>query len=246
MEKYIIYKHTFENGKSYIGYTKKSIIERLNEHIKLSEIPKTKFQRAIHKYGVNKIESSILFESSNIEEVLEKEIFYIKEYDTINNGYNIANGGSGGWVIGNLDKESYTNYITKRSIKTTGSNNPNFSGVSDEELISHGVIYYMIDNIFTINGWKKYATENKIPKKFSKNRFNGSYNEFKKIIANKIGIEKLNSYIKTEEHKNKLSKQTSNQFWITNGLEVKKINKEEINNYDSSWRRGRLLKNNTI
>ena len=54
--KYIVYKHTFENNKSYIGYTSLSISKRLNKHMQNAQSGHdTNFYRAIRKYGLNNI-----------------------------------------------------------------------------------------------------------------------------------------------------------------------------------------------
>jgi len=97
-----IYKHTSPSGKSYIGKTSKSVQKRLNEHIKLSEKGSTyKFHKAIRKYGIENIESSILEDNICSEKVNEREKYWIAYYDTYKNGYNMTEGGDGGDTISN-------------------------------------------------------------------------------------------------------------------------------------------------
>lgn len=81
------------NGKSYIGQSI-NLSKRYKEHT--SNWKKdygSVFHRAIRKYGVGNFEYNIL-EYCLIEELNEKEIYYIKKYNTLNPyGYNVATGG---------------------------------------------------------------------------------------------------------------------------------------------------------
>ena len=77
--KYIVYKHTFKNNKSYIGYTSLSISKRLNKHIQNAQSGHdTKFYRAIRKYGISQIKSNVLCECISREEALKRSIDYAK------------------------------------------------------------------------------------------------------------------------------------------------------------------------
>lgn len=90
-----IYKHTFANGKSYIGQTVHTMEQRLNRHINETKngISDYKFNRALKKYNYE-IQSEILevVESSKAD---EREIYWIAYYDSFNNGYNSTIGGNG-------------------------------------------------------------------------------------------------------------------------------------------------------
>jgi len=92
---WIIYKHTNKiNGKSYIGQTCQSPEERWRDGEGYKHSPK--FYHAIQKYGWNNFEHSILVDNIQTRELAdEKEKELIKYYDTINNGYNIHQGGTG-------------------------------------------------------------------------------------------------------------------------------------------------------
>ena len=98
MAKGYIYKGTNKiNGKSYIGQTIKSIEERWRQHCyyeKHDECPK--LNRAIAKYGIENFELSLV-EECQIEELNEKEIFWISQYDSFHNGYNSTFGGDVGY-----------------------------------------------------------------------------------------------------------------------------------------------------
>jgi group I intron endonuclease len=86
----IIYKHTcVTSGKSYIGKTVKTMMERWWEHCSDAKYhPKRKFFAALNKYGKDNWEHEILFECDDPKILADKEIEYIKEYDSVKNGYN--------------------------------------------------------------------------------------------------------------------------------------------------------------
>lgn len=88
----LIYQAYFKtNGKSYIGQTSRNNLEdRKKEHLQASKDKPYLFYNAIRKYGWNDIEWSVLEECNN-EELNEKEIFYIKKYNTYI-GFNNCNG----------------------------------------------------------------------------------------------------------------------------------------------------------
>ena len=90
-----IYKITnLINNKSYIGLST-HIEDRWNYHKSpynwQREQNKTLYQ-AIIKYGIENFNFEILEECSP-EQLSEKEKYYIKKYDTYNNGYNMTAGG---------------------------------------------------------------------------------------------------------------------------------------------------------
>ena len=82
------------NGKVYVGQSVEIEIRwkhEINESLRL-KYPKNKFIRALKKYGAENFEFSIL-EECKIEELDEKEIFYIKKYNSTVFGYNTSLGG---------------------------------------------------------------------------------------------------------------------------------------------------------
>jgi group I intron endonuclease len=97
MRKGIIYKVTnLINSKVYIGQTLKLLHKRRIAHLNsIKKYPEIALYKAIKKYGEENFEWVILEE---VEESLlnEREIFYIKEYNSYNSGgYNMTTGGEG-------------------------------------------------------------------------------------------------------------------------------------------------------
>jgi group I intron endonuclease len=85
------------SGKFYIGQTSYDLQKRIDEHIRLSKSPKSKFHKAIKSYGSHNFDWEIIDTAKTKEELNEKEIKYIQKYNSIENGYNMVEGGIGGY-----------------------------------------------------------------------------------------------------------------------------------------------------
>lgn len=111
----VIYKTiNLANGKFYVGKDSRNLDSYLGSGILL--------QRAINKYGIENFKKEILEECSSLDELAEREIYWIKKLNAIKEGYNIAEGGNGGNTLSNhpdLDK------ITKKVWEKRRAN-PNF------------------------------------------------------------------------------------------------------------------------
>lgn len=86
------------NNKVYIGQTIRTLNERINEHRRDFRINKSTNQyllNAFNKYGWDNFEFTIIDTAKTIEELNEKEVFYIDQYKSNNRafGYNIESGG---------------------------------------------------------------------------------------------------------------------------------------------------------
>lgn len=90
---YVLYKHTFPNGKVYIGITSQKIQRRWRNGEGYRK--NTLMHRAIQKYGWHNISHEIIFKDLTKEQAEQKEIELIKQYNSNNNkfGYNICAGG---------------------------------------------------------------------------------------------------------------------------------------------------------
>lgn len=84
------------NGKVYVGQTVRGVKNRFNEHARQ---PNSYIGRSIRKYGKGNFELKIIDTSYNIDELNEKEVYWIKQLDTQKpKGYNLI--GGGGNVVG--------------------------------------------------------------------------------------------------------------------------------------------------
>lgn len=90
-----IYKITnLINGKAYIGQSTNIEGRWYNHKYYSKEHSHYPLYRAFRKYGIDNFQFDII-ELCHASELNEKEIYYIKLYDTYNNGYNQTLGGSG-------------------------------------------------------------------------------------------------------------------------------------------------------
>lgn len=98
----IIYKTTnLINGKFYVGKD----VKNNNSYLGSGKILK----QAIEKYGIENFEKEILEYCSSIEELEEREKFWIRELNAIEQGYNLTEGGTGGDTWTNSDIENHWN-----------------------------------------------------------------------------------------------------------------------------------------
>lgn len=95
MNEYIVYIHTFPNGKKYVGLTCQGIKLRWRRNGKGYKTQDRVFN-AIKKYGWENVKSEIIRDSLSKEEAEKLEVELISLYNSTNKlyGYNSANGGN--------------------------------------------------------------------------------------------------------------------------------------------------------
>lgn len=121
-----IYKITNTiNGKYYIGQTIQNVKERFYQHCatKCSKaVSNMAIHRAIKKYGKSNFTVEVIEEidSANLN---DRERYWIKYYNSYNNGYNSTKGGQDGCKpFKDLDVESIIKeYNTGKSLRTLGT-----------------------------------------------------------------------------------------------------------------------------
>ena len=120
MKKYgIIYEVKNKvNGKKYIGQTKNTLTNRKYSHLAIVRRGnynyKSIFYDAIKKYGENNFVWKEIDNAYSKDELNKKEIYYIKEFDTVNNGYNIVKGGNGGDICSEFSEKRKKEIQEKR------------------------------------------------------------------------------------------------------------------------------------
>lgn len=67
------------NNKIYVGQTCRTFEERMGEHLRHKN---TTLGKALDKYGVDNFEYGVVDEAETIEELNEKEIFWIKKLNS--------------------------------------------------------------------------------------------------------------------------------------------------------------------
>lgn len=89
-----VYAHINKiNGKIYVGIT--SILPKYRWNNGNGYVQHKKFFNAIQKYGWENFEHTILEEKLTQDQASEMECYYIKKFDSMNNGYNCTEGGEG-------------------------------------------------------------------------------------------------------------------------------------------------------
>lgn len=165
----IIYKYTSPSGKVYIGQTMNERKRRSDFLCSTIRYSGPKIENARKKYGPENFQYEVLFrvESYGKEEIRsilnEKEKEYIQLFDSVNNGYNIDEGGA-------FKDSSYIHIETEetrqlRSIQMKERWENGFKGCSDnpsaiqkmKDKLSIAILQYDIQGNF-ISEWKS-ATE---------------------------------------------------------------------------------------
>lgn len=133
MNTYTVYKITcLSNNKLYIGFTKNTPENRLKQHFSNSiKKNKNKLARAILKYGRVNFITETIFTSINKEEALTKEIYYIKYFDTLKNGYNCNEGGTEG--NNRIVTDETKKLISENHADVSGNKNPFFNKQHSDE-----------------------------------------------------------------------------------------------------------------
>jgi len=89
------------NGKIYIGITTKTVLNRFQRHCVIARTSNKHNKKYLHyammKYGWINFSVGTIEECNSIEELKERESFWIKELDSNNPkiGYNLTKGGDG-------------------------------------------------------------------------------------------------------------------------------------------------------
>ena len=118
MEKnYVIYKHTFPNGKVYIGKTCQNPVYRWKKDGKGYEHNKEMWAD-IQKYGWNSIKHEILFQDLSKEDASQIEYELVEENK--DNCYNKMLGGEGHFLIVNGKKMYLNNIANNKEMNPLG------------------------------------------------------------------------------------------------------------------------------
>ena len=86
------------NQKRYVGITTRTIDERFEEHCNQSESHKTKksaVHQAIEKHGRSNFTIQQIDSAQTIQELYDKESYWIQKLGTYGNEYNLTSGGDG-------------------------------------------------------------------------------------------------------------------------------------------------------
>ncbi|MGL5415109.1 MAG: GIY-YIG nuclease family protein [Clostridium sp.] len=140
----IIYKVTnLINNKIYIGQTIHPLAIRKSQHERSHLYGyKTTFSNAINKYGIDNFHWEVIYTATTIDELNEKESFFISFYQslTTQNGYNLKGGGGNSFLTQEVKD--------KISISQKGSLNHMFGKTGDLNKTSKRTINLTTGRIF--------------------------------------------------------------------------------------------------
>lgn len=100
LECILIYKITNTiNGKNYIGQSHKTLEQRVKQYYEDYKYRAKGIRpiiQAMRDYGFEAFEFEVIVDGITTQQELdEMEIYYIRKFDSINNGYNVYEGGNG-------------------------------------------------------------------------------------------------------------------------------------------------------
>ncbi|MEQ6355291.1 GIY-YIG nuclease family protein [Lysinibacillus sp. M3] len=151
----VIYKATnLINGKIYIGQTIQEFRVRKLKHLNDARNNRTSvFHKAIRKYGDNNFNWEIIDYASTIDELDDKEIYWIKYYNSyVNdknaNGYNMKIGGEGNF--GESISKNLTNSKIIKMFELASTGRFSVTSLAEKFNLGKSQVY----NIFNLStGW---------------------------------------------------------------------------------------------
>jgi hypothetical protein len=256
MKKYLVYCHTL-NDKKYIGYTGKTMEERLQDHLNDALDGSDRyFHRAINKYGFENISSEVLAKDLTRYQAKKLEESFIEKFDTFKNGYNMTKGSDGGNTKGRYSKEQLKEWGDNRSKLSSGMNNGNSRPDISKNNIIEIVYHYIVkENKFGQFVSRKELeallnTELSVSTTILRNRGIKNFVELVKLVNelfDPLNHIKYDPYHRSAEHKKILSKKSSNWCWVTNGVTNHRIKLSEVKKFildNENYQRGRTKNEN--
>jgi group I intron endonuclease len=116
-----------DGNKSYVGFTSKTLKHRQYQHkYHSTHGSKFYFHRALNLYGWENFHWKIIYQSLQLEHTINvMEKYFINEYNTYTNGYNLTLGGEGStacktysWTPERREKRSVISKKLKHSVET--------------------------------------------------------------------------------------------------------------------------------
>jgi len=193
------------NNKGYIGYSGRTLKQRWSSHISsANQGSPFRFHSAIRKHGHENFSIQVLYEFDSIDAAKVMEETLILERDYLNVGYNAKPGGCGGHIV---PKDKLESWKAKLSERFSGAGNANYSGLTDTDIVNVALectkVHGKIPSHETLIAYG-ISVGVKIPKHFTKFRFNGRYHNLVNIIEELTEL-KYNPYFRSPEHRKLLS-----------------------------------------
>lgn len=220
--------HNKINDKNYIGQSV-NVSGRLNDHKR--GVKSSKYlQNSIKKYGIDNFEFLII-EYCPIDNLNDRERYWINYYDSMNKGYNRT---SGGESTSGFTMSEESNIRKSRSLKGRIFNEDTRKKMSE-----------------SAKG-KRLSIDTK--RKLS-DAFSGSNNpyygkthspEIREKISNRLKESYKDNPSRSNKISNDISKRNTGRIWINNGASNKFVSIDEYNDLcKDGWTKGRLIDNSS-
>ena len=180
----IIYKATNRvNGKVYVGQTARPLEVRIAEHRRHSNTP---FDKAIKRHGVDNFVFEIIDRAETIEELNQKEKYWIEYYSSMGeNGYNVCEGGDN--TIGYRHREDSKQKMSlAKKTAYVGNGNP-FYGKHHSEESRKKMSATRTGRVIT-DEWRKRISDGSVQKRKVRNIETGEIFNSIKEAAQKYSI----------------------------------------------------------
>ena len=146
------------NGKKYIGQSR-NIEKRWKKHRRSinSKNNKTYLHNAFCKYGLDNFSFEVL-EECKVEDLNEKEIYWISFYDTYKNGYNLTLGGDHADTKNRIDNDTLDKIIDLLQNSTLSITEIAKKFNIDQPTVSNinnGKVFIKVGVKYPIRNWKK-------------------------------------------------------------------------------------------
>jgi hypothetical protein len=196
---FVVYKAEFPNGKVYIGKSK-NFENRKYHHIwnsKRSDHKHIMMSRAINKYGPDSIKWSIICECLSYDDMNQKEIEFIKLYNSTLHefGYNMVCGDKFVYEKRNNFDENYKVDIIKKKLKSNGHDPDKYVVITDE--LKSEIINDYVDNKLSRNALvKKYSiSKQRMSRLLKSENIEINMNKSSEVNSKKFDIEYINKII---------------------------------------------------
>ena len=115
----LIYKITNDvNDKLYIGQTTKTLEERIRNHRNsFVSGADTRIYRAMRKHGWEKFHFEVIATAQDKSTLDELEKYFIKKYDSVNNGYNMSFGGDSNPMFSDEVAEKHSSIMRSEAVR---------------------------------------------------------------------------------------------------------------------------------
>ena len=174
------------NGKKYVG---KHTSEDLSKDNYLGS--GVLLAKAIKKYGRENFTFKVLGKYKNENEAFEYEKYFVRFYDTLNNGYNLKDGGRGGMSGYKYSQDTIEKKRKSMLGRRNGIDNPNYGNGKIYDVYDCQTLNLLHSGITTYEIQKLYGIKQKYVSGYAKNSYSFCENKYILTIHNQKPIHRF-------------------------------------------------------